>query len=242
LILGFQGDLGDLTDEAILGLRPSLAWLGGFGDLTMYLGAFYAIVFDYPRIQRTGFQEIVSYSFFLGDRATLNLSLDNDNQLSLSPGAVEMLYAVAEPSLSCAWDLPLGDTSLALAFPLGYSPEFSADAGVSLGYGFPFGLYLEAVARIWVAPELEYGETELNLSWPLGQWYASITLTGDKNFKTYRVEPAIACSLGAFTLLASVLIDGIGGAQETESVAVSRELGLKDGVSLVPSLGVKYRF
>jgi hypothetical protein len=242
LSLGVQGDLGNLTDEAILGLRPNAAWFGGVGNFDIYLGAFYTLNFDYPLNQKTGFQEFLSYSFFPGDAVTLSFGLDNDNQLSISPGTAEMLYAVAEPSLNCAWDLSLGEINFGLAFPLGYSPEFSVDTGASFGYRFSFGLYLETAVQIWVAPEPDYGETELSLSWPIGRFYTALTLTADKYFRTYSIEPYLACSIGAFTLLASVLIDGIGGKMEAESAAVSQDLGLKDDVFIVPSLGLKYRF
>jgi hypothetical protein len=242
LNLGFQADLGDVLDGPVLGLRPALAWFGSPGGLDIYLGAFYTVNFDYPRAQKTGFQETLSYSFFPGDTATLSLSVDNDDQITISPGAVELLYAVAEPSLNYAQDLPLGAVSLTLSLPLGYGPEFSVDTGLGLGYDFPFGLYLEAVARIWVAPEPEYGETELSLSWQNRAFYASCAFIADKTFKTYGVEPCAAWSVKGFTLFAAVLIDGLGEGKTAESAAVAEELGLKNGVSLVPSLGIKYRF
>ncbi|MDR3131093.1 MAG: hypothetical protein LBU18_06055 [Treponema sp.] len=240
--LGFQADLGDVLDEPILGLRPAIAWFGSFADLDIYMGVFYTINFDYPRIQRTGFQETLSYSFFPADSVTLNISVDNDNQINLSPGTVELLYAAAEPSISYIQDLPVGDITLTLAIPMGYSPEFSMDASLSLGYKFPFGLYLEAAARVWAAPELDYGETEFTLSWLKNSFYTSLTLTADKNFKTYSLEPYTAWSIKGFTLFASVLIDGIGEGNGMESTAVAEELGQKDGLTLIPCLGIKYRF
>jgi hypothetical protein len=242
LNLGIQADLGDVLDEPILGLRPTLAWFGSLADLDIYLGAFYTANFDYPRAQKAGFQETLTYSFFPGDTTTLSLSVDNDDQINISPGAVELLYAAAEPSVNCTQDLPLGDISLTLFLPLGYSPEFSMDAGLGLGYGFPFGLYLEAAARMWIVPEPEYGETEFTLSWQNKAFYTSCTLIADKNFKTYSVEPYAAWSIKGFTLFAGVLIEGIGGGKTAESAAVAEELGLKNGVSLIPSLGIKYQF
>jgi hypothetical protein len=242
LNLGFQADLGDVLDEPILGLRPTFAWFGSLVDLDVYLGAFYTVNFDYPRTQKAGFQETLTCNFFPGDTTTLSLSADNDDQFNISPGTVELLYAVVEPSLNCTQDLPLGDISLTLALPLAYSPEFSMDTGLALGYGFPFGLYLEAAARVWVVPEPEYGETEFTLTWLNKAFYASFTLMADKNFKTYSVEPYAAWSIRGFTLFASFLIDGIGGGKTAESAAVAEELGLKDGVTLIPSLGIKYRF
>jgi hypothetical protein len=240
--LGVQADLGDVLDEPILGLRPTLAWFGSPADFDIYLGAFYTASFDYPRLQKAGLQETLSYSLFPGDAAALTLSLDNDDQINLSPGAVELLYAVAEPGISWTQDLPLGDTTLSLGLPIGYSPEFSMDTCLGLGYRFPFGLWLEAAARIWTAPETDYGETGFTLGWLNNSFYLSLTLTADKNFKTCGLEPYAAWFVGGFTLFAGILIDGIGGTETAESAAVARELGLKNGVSLVPSLGVKYRF
>jgi hypothetical protein len=240
--LGFQADLGDVLDEPILGLRPTLAWFGSVAAFDMYLGAFYAVSFDYPRIQRTGFQETLSYSFFPGGSSTLTLSIDNDDQINLSPGTMELLYAVAEPSLSWTQDLPLGDITLTLGLPVGYSPEFSMDAGLGLGYNLPFGLCLAAVARVWAAPEPDYGETEFTLSWLNNGLYISLALIADKNFKTYSLEPYAAWSHRGFILFAGILIDGIGEGNAVESPAVAQELGLKNGVSLVPTLGVKHRF
>jgi hypothetical protein len=240
--VGLQADLGDVLDEPILGLRPTLAWSGGLGDFDIYLGAFYALSFDYPRIQRVGFQENLSYSFFPTDSATLSLSIDNDDQINLSPGAVELLYAAAEPGLSWTQDLPLGDISLSLDLPLGYSPEFSMDAGLGLGCRFPLGLYLEAVARVWAVPEPDYGETEFTLSWMKNRFYVSFTLAADKNFKTWSLEPYAAWSIKGFTLFAKLVIDGMGGGNTVESAAAAQELGLKDGVSLIPCVGLTYRF
>jgi hypothetical protein len=241
LNLGFQTDLGDVLDEPILGLRPTLAWFGSPADLDVYLGAFYSAGFDYPRVQRTGFRETLSYSVFPGDSAVLTVSVDNDDQINISPGTVELLYAVAEPGISWTQDLPLGDLSLALSLPLGYSPEFSMDAGLGLGYRFPFGLSLEALARVWAAPEPDYGETEFTLAWLNRGFYVSLALVADKNFKSYSVEPYAAWSVKGFTLFISLLLDGIGESGGPDSAAAAQELGLKDGVSLVPSLGVAYR-
>jgi hypothetical protein len=242
LNLGFQADPGDILDEPILGLRPTLAWFGSLADLDIYLGAFYTVNFDYPRAHKAGFQETLTYSFFPGDTTTLSLGVDNDDQFNISPGTVELLYAVAEPSLSCTRDLPLGDITLTLAFPLGYSPEFSMDTGLGLGYGFPFGLYLEAAARVWIAPEPEYGETEFTLGWRNKAFYASCTLIADKNFKTYRVEPYAAWSIKSFTLFAGAVIEGIGEERTAESAVAAEEPGLKNGVTLIPRLGITYRF
>jgi hypothetical protein len=235
-------DLGDVTEESILGLRPTLTWFGSLAALDIYLGAFYTLSFDYPRIQRTGFRETLSYNFFPGDSAALTLSIDNDDQINISPGTVELLYAVAEPGLSWTQDLPLGDMTLSLSFPLGYSPEFSMDTGLGLGYNFPFGLYMEAIVRIWAVPEPDYGETEFTLSWLNNRFSVSLALIADKNFKTYSLEPYAAWSLKGFTLFAGILIDGIGEGTPVESLAAAQELGLKNGVSLIPSLGIKYRF
>ncbi|MDR2070587.1 MAG: hypothetical protein LBP81_04100 [Treponema sp.] len=240
--LGLQADLGDVMDEALLGLRPTLAWFGSLADFDLYLGTFYTVSFDYPRIQRTGFQETLSRNFFPGDSSTLTLSIDNDDQINISPGTVELLYAVAEPSLSWTQDIRQGDITLTLGFPLGCNPEFSADVRLALGYSFPFGLYLEAASRIWAAPEPDYGETEFILTWQNSRFYVSLTLTADKNFKTYSVEPYAAWSVKGFILFTSVLIDGIGEGGMVESAAAAQALGRKNGVSLVPCLGIKYRF
>jgi hypothetical protein len=242
LNLGIRADLGDLLEEPILGLRPSLSWSGGFGGLDVYLGGFYTVSFDYPRVQGAGFQENLSYSFFPADKNTLTLSLDNDNQMNVSGGTAELLYAAAEPGLCWTRDLPPGEVSLSLGLPLGYGEEFSVDTALGLGWRFPWGLYLEAAARIWVEPEPDYGETEFTLGWLNGRFYASLTINADRNFTTYSIEPYAAWSAGRFTLFAGLLVEGIGRGKALESAEAARELGLKEGVSLIPSLGVRWRF
>ncbi|WP_148257707.1 hypothetical protein [Leadbettera azotonutricia] len=249
IIAGFD-DLANKSRTPVFTLKPSLAYFGSFGNFDLYAGAFYTFLFDDPLGQKGGLQETLGYNFFPGDSFTITVALDNDNQLNISPGEPAFAFASAEPGISFTMDLKHGEFSAAAGLPIDYSAflnakteaarEIAIDSYFTLGYTFPFGLGISTTSRIWVRPDLEYGETELNLIYGAKSFYGSFTVTADDRFKLWSLEPYLAYTVKQVTFSASVLFENIGGAG-TGSPVVDTEIGA-DRIAITPSIGVRYRF
>jgi hypothetical protein len=264
LNLGFMLGLDDVANRSrtpVPTLKPTIAYFGNFGDFDLYLGGFYTLFLDDPLGHNVGLQETFSYNFFPGDNTTLSVSLDNDDQLHLAGpvGSIDtglaFMSAVGEPSVTLTQDLTRGDITFTLGVPMDYS-EF-LNAGISddelgkeaelyletyltLGYNSPFGLAIQLTPRVGILSDFEYTETELSLVYTLNSLYGSLTVSADRSFKKWSLEPYLAYTIGNFTFAATVVFNNIGGGG-TGSAVVDAETGA-DRITITPSIGVKYRF
>jgi len=184
LILGFQIDLGDFNDKKndYINLRPSLAYLNGFGALDIFASVFYTLSLDDPglspvtkdeklkTLSRGGIELDVAYTFDLNERFTLTPSLDNQNQFDFMPDANSLYsngqvlsYSVLEPSLRVGCDLEFGDLSVTNSFPFSYTGDIALDYTVSASFNLLLGFSFTLSCRfwnLWVDPNSEYGQTD----------------------------------------------------------------------------------
>jgi hypothetical protein len=183
IIVGFQIDMGDFNDKKndYINLRPSLAYMNGFGNLDVFLCAFYTISLDDPllspagetakleTLRRGGLEANAAYNFEISERFTLSPGLDNQNQFDFTPDANSLSsngeflsYAVLEPSLRIGYDLGFGDISVSNGFPFAYAGDMALDYTLSLTFNslFGFGLTLSSQFwNLWVDRDSEYGRT-----------------------------------------------------------------------------------
>jgi hypothetical protein len=259
LIAGFD-DLADAERVPAFTLKPTLAYFGNFGSFDLYLGAFYTFFFEDPLVRKGGLQETFGYNFLLGDSTTLTITLDNDNQFNFTrdkniqvDSDFYCMFANLEPSLTLTQDLTYGDISVAIGVPLDYSeyvnkhliedfgdPQLAMDGYITLGYNTSFGLGIQVSPRMWIKPEVEYGETELTLTWGNQSFYTSLTLSADDTFKEWSIEPYIAYTYKNWMFTATVVFDGIGSTG-TGNDLVDAESGAGK-MTITPSIGIKYRF
>jgi len=184
IILGFQIDLGDFNDKKndYINLRPSIAYLNGFGALDIFASVFYTLSLDDPglspvgknekleTLSRGGIELDVAYAFDLNECFTLTPSLDNQNQFDFMPDANSLYsngrvlsYSVLEPSLRIGCDLEFGDFSLTNSFPFSYTGDMALDYTVSASFNSLLGFGVTVSCRLWnlwVDPNSEYGQTD----------------------------------------------------------------------------------
>jgi hypothetical protein len=279
IVLGFQIDLGDFNDKKndYISLRPSLAYLNSFGGLDIFLSAFYTVSLDDPglwpagrnetleTLHRGGLEENMAYTFDLGERFTLALGLDNQNQFNFTPGvdssAVNstgggslLSYAVLEPSLGIGWDTGFGELGVTNSFPLSYAGSKALDytASVSFNADIGFGLTISGLFQnLWVDrdseygrtnPVFQYGETELILNYWRGPFFASLALTADAGFSQFGVEPYLSYRIKKITLFASLLFNNLGAEGRGKEIRLNQIQGKRDVTGAIPSMGVKLRF
>jgi len=183
IILGFQFDMGDFNDKKndYINLRPSLAYLNGFGSLDIFASVFYTLSVDDPGLSpagrdeklpirnRGGIETNVGYTFDLSERFTLTPELDNQINFDFNPDANSLYsngkvlsYAVVEPLLKIGCDIELGDISLSNSFPFAYAGDMALDYTVSLSFNalIGFGVTLSGQFwNLWVDKDSEYGQT-----------------------------------------------------------------------------------
>jgi len=183
IILGFQIGLGDFNDKTndYISLRPSLAYLNGFGNLDIFASVFYLLALDDPGLSpvgkgeklptrnRVGIEASAGYTFDLSEKFTLTQELDNQFQFDFNPDA-NSLYgngkvlscAVLEPLLRIGYDLEFGDISLSNSFPFAYADGMALDYTISLSFNanIGFGVTLSSQFwNLWVDKDSEYGQT-----------------------------------------------------------------------------------
>jgi hypothetical protein len=183
IILGFQMDLGDFNNKKndYINLRPSAAYLNGFGALDVFANVFYTLSLDDPGLSpagrneklktmnRGGIEMNAGYTFDLSERFTLVPEIDNQLQFDFSPDANSLYsngkvlsYAVLEGALRVGCDIEIGDLSLTNSFPFAYAGDMALDYTVSASFNalLGFGVTLSCeLWNLWVDPDSEYGRT-----------------------------------------------------------------------------------
>jgi len=183
IILGFQIDLGDWNDKRndYINLRPSVAYLNGFGNFDVFASVFYTLSLDDPglspvgrnekleTLNRGGIEMNAAYTFDLGERFTLAPGIDNQLQFDFTPDANSLYsngrvlsYAVLEPALRVGYDFEIGDISLSNSFPFAYAGGMALDYTVSASFNLLLGFGITLSCQfwnLWVDPNSEYGQT-----------------------------------------------------------------------------------
>jgi len=183
IILGFQIDLGDWNDKRndYINLRPSVAYLNGFGNFDFFASVFYTLSLDDPGLSpvgkdeklktmsRGGIEANVAYTFDLSERFTLTPELDNQLQFDFTPDVNSLYsngkvlsYTVLEPALRIGCDLEIGDLSLSNSFPFAYAGDMALDYTVSASFNSLLGFGLTLSCQfwdLWVDHDSEYGQT-----------------------------------------------------------------------------------
>jgi len=183
IILGFQIDLGDFNDRKndYINLRPSVAYLNGFGNLDVFASFFYTLSLDDPGLSpagkgekletmsRGGLNTTVGYTFDISESFTLAPELGNQLYFDFTPDANPLntngkilSYAVLEPLLRIGYDTEIGDLSLSNSFPISYIDDMALDYTVSASFNTIVGLGLAVSCQfwnLWVDPDSEYGST-----------------------------------------------------------------------------------
>jgi len=184
IILGFQMDIGNFTNKKsdYINLRPSAAYLNGFGNLDIFVNVFYNLSLDDPgltpvardeklkTINRGGIEANVGYTFDLSENFTLAAELDNQIHFDFNPDANSLnsngkvlSYAVLEPLLRLGYDTEIGDISLSNSFPFSYVDDMAIDYTVSVSFNTLIGLGFTLSSdfwNLWVDPNSEYGQTD----------------------------------------------------------------------------------
>jgi hypothetical protein len=184
IIVGFQMDLGDWNDKRndYINLRPSIAYMNGFGNLDIFASAFYTLSLDDPGLSpvkkneklrtmsRGGIQQNIAYTFDLSERFTLAPGLDNQNQFDFTPDVDSLYsngrvlaYSVLEPSLRIGCDIEIGDLNLTNSLPFSYTDDLALDYTISLSLNLLLGFGITLTGQfwdLWVDPDSEYGQID----------------------------------------------------------------------------------
>jgi hypothetical protein len=213
-------------------------------------------------LHRGGFEATIGYNFDIADSFTLGISLDNQNQLSLNPDDASLSgddtylsSAVMEPLVSLRYELPIGDVSLENSFPFSYVSDKALDYVLGLTVNTDWGFGVRAGFEWWnlwvdtgseygmTDPAFQYGQTEVVVNYWRNIFFVSLTLTADREFKRFGVEPYGAVNIGRhLTVFAGVVLDNLGKQADDETLRLNAIQGKRDVTSVIPSLGVKLRF
>jgi len=214
-----------------------------------------------PARNRGGIEAGVGYTFDLSERFTLTPELDNQLQFDFNPDANSLdsngkvlSYAALEPLLKIGCDLEFGDISLSNSFPFAYADGMALDYTVSVSFNANIGFGVTVSSQFWnlwvdkaseygqTNPDFQYGETELIFNFWRGAFFASLTLTADRAFEQFSAEPYLSYRFKKATLFASVLFSNLGAPATDDELRLNKIQGKRDVSSVVPSIGVKFRF
>jgi len=214
-----------------------------------------------PTRNRGGIDVNIGYTFDLSERFTLTAEIDNQLQFDFNPDANSLYsngkvlsYAELEPLLKIGCDLEFGDISLSNSFPFSYIDDKALDYTVSLAFNANFGLGVTISGQFWnlwvdkdseygqTNPGFQYGETEFILNFWRGAFFASVTLTADRAFKQFNVEPYLSYRFKELTIFAGVLFSNLGDAGTYDDIRLNKIQGKREVSSVIPSIGAKLRF
>jgi hypothetical protein len=234
LSAGVELSFGDVADEAVFGIMPSLVYEHSFLDDALDISAEidYTITFEDETPQDVYAEENIGYNLFLNDASTLTFSLHNENNFSTAPEFGDAGDgSIFEPSVSYTLSLNgggSGELAFALGFPIGYLPDLTSGVYATAGYLFPFGLGVEATANLDFSPEAGYSETNLVISYAHTELFtAEVEVDADADFKIFTISPYLEWYFGSLTAWVGVDFENIGG---------------KGSVGVSPYIGVSYSF
>jgi len=230
LTAGAELGLGNVADEAELGLTPSVAYENSFGGFDLAAELDYTFTFGDPLAQELYAEEEIAYNLALG-AGTLSLILNNNNTVYVDPApeAGATHEGVVEPSVQYTHPLSFGDLYARPGLPVTYLTGVSGDdpavgCRLTLGWASAFGLGLECAFDMDLAPEPGYAGASLLASYENGPVYGEIEFVTDGDLKNFEINPEVDYTLGAFTF------------------TIRAEIGIPEdgGASIVPFVGVGY--
>jgi hypothetical protein len=218
----------NVEDGAVPYLTPSIVYENSFGNFDVAVGVEYTFNFDDGVPQSLFAEEEVSYNLSLGGIHGLTFTLHNENDIFTVPefGSANGDGSIFEPSVTYNLGLSPGDFYAAVGLPLTYLDDFALGIFARLGFGFSFGLGLEATLNFALAEEAGYDGTDFIVSYEHDLFYAEVELNIDGEFKVFTITPEFDYFFKNFTFFVKAEFDGIGG----------------DEVSITPALGVTYSF
>jgi hypothetical protein len=235
---GVRVDLSsvNLEDRQPL-VTPGIEYTNSFGDIDVYGDAEYTIAIGDEIGQEFYLEEEVGYNLSLGGTSSLAFVVNNTNIIFIAPERdsqfVNSLIGTLDPNITFVQGLDVADFSTTLGFPLDYAQEvkdadIAAGAYVTLGLAAGFGLGAELTLNYALAPDAEYGETELLLSYEADSFYIELDVVAAQEFSAFTITPEFEYYLNQFTLYAGLEADNVAGSEE--------------GIILSPFLGAKCSF
>ncbi|MDR0759180.1 MAG: hypothetical protein LBF74_03620 [Treponema sp.] len=217
----------NVEDGAVPYLTPGIVYENSFGDFDVAAEVDYTLNFEDGVPQSLFAEEELGYNLSLSDTQGLTFILHNENDIATAPdfGEVNGDGSILEPNVTYTLGLSPGDFYVTAGLPVTYLPDFALGAYGTLGFGFSFGLGLEATFNLALAEESGYDGTDFLVSYGNDQFYAEVELNIDSEFKTLTITPEFDYFFKNFIFFVKAEFDGIG-----------------DEVSITPALGVTYSF
>ena len=178
----------------------------------------------------------LGYNIFFGSDSTLSILAENELDFFLAPtdSDANNMDGVFTPGLSFNQGLDFGSINFTALLPINYlQDEKDADIGIglnfTLGWKSNFGLGIKLRERNFVAPEFEYRDIRLTVSYATDPIYAELAATFPKeiDISGITIRPAFEYYFNAFTFYINCSFEGIG----------------TDGdIEISPALGAKFSF
>jgi PIN domain nuclease of toxin-antitoxin system len=212
-------------------LTPGIAFENSFGNFDVYAGVDYTFNFTDGVPQSLYAEEEAAYNLSLGDIHTLTFTLHNENDIYTAADPFKFGDAngdgsIFEPSVTYTLGLNPGDLYVTAGLPLTYQPETALGAYGTVGFGFSFGLGLEATLNFGVNPEAEYSGVDFLVSYEHDLFYAEVEINTDKEFTAFTVTPEFDYFFNNFTFFIKAEFADIGGEE----------------IGITPAIGVTYSF
>jgi hypothetical protein len=175
------------------------------------------------------------YNLSLGDTSTLSFILENEfDTIELSPS--DSITGIFTPAIKFNQGFDFGDIYAQVGLPITYFPNIKdAEAGLgldfTLGWGSSFGLGIEIILSMLLAPEDDagYGGLEATISYGADSLYCELNAVfPSDSAEGLTITPDFEYSFGSLTAYLYIEFAGIGS----------------DGGEVVisPALGIKYSF
>jgi hypothetical protein len=222
----------NIEDDKTPYITPGIAYENSFGNLDLAVGLEYTFNFTDGVPQSLFAEEEVAYNLSLGDIHTLTFTLHNENDIFTAAqdpftfGDANGDGSIFEPSVTYTLGLSAGDLYATAGLPVTYLDETALGTYGTLGFGFSFGLGLEATFNFGINPDAEYAGTDFLVSYDHDLFHAEVEVNADKEFTTFTVTPEFDYFFKNFTFFVKAEFADIGGEQ----------------VAVTPALGVTYSF
>jgi hypothetical protein len=239
---GLEIGFGDVVDEAVISITPSVVYENSFGDFDVFAEIDYTAAFEDPDATHELYiEEELGYNLGLTESGTLSIILNNENTFRLKPELEdgETHNGTFTPSLQWTQGLGFGDLWLKAGLPIGYLTGYEdADTEIgldtTLGWDSTFGLAAEFALHFALSPESDFAGLGFTLSYDhQGFIYGEVAFdafygegsSGDKEFGAFQITPELDVNLNALTIYAKA------------DIFIMKDV---DDPSIMPAIGVKY--
>jgi hypothetical protein len=229
---GLEMGFGDVVDELLISLTPSVEYENSFGDLDVFGELDYSVEFDDPTAHSLYLEVELGYNFSFGEASVLSIILNNNNTFRLAPELEdgETYEGVIEPSLLFTQTFDFGDLYGQLGFPITYltgiEDETAVDTYLTLGWASAFGLGLELTGYFAIDPESDMSGLGMLISYEKAFFYGEVEFVTDKEFKSVGINPEINILFKAWTFIVRAEIEKV---EDLDA-------------SFAPFIGAKYSF